>query len=102
MTIYGGNGDGTNELSKDVPTVIRQTMDTVADATGVDMTETMKQPTPENALRRTATGKQSLPFNSYLSLLRSGDIFKLYHPFLFYKYINNIVWTILHCQKRER
>jgi len=54
VTIYGGNGDGINELSKNVPTVIKQTMDTVADATGVDMTEIMKQSTLENAVKRTS------------------------------------------------
>lgn len=57
VRIYGGSGDGISELSGQVPTVIKQTMDTVSDATGVDMTEIVKQSTLENAVKR--TGKKS-------------------------------------------
>ena len=56
VTIYGGNADGVSEMSKNVPTVIKQTMDTVSDATGVDMHEIIKQSTLESAVKR--TGKQ--------------------------------------------
>ena len=54
VRIYGGTGDGIAQLSGQVPTVIKQTMDTVADATGVDMTEIVKQSTLENAVKRTS------------------------------------------------
>lgn len=54
VRIYGGNGDGISQLSGQVPTVIKQTMDTVADATGVDMSEIVKQSTLESAVKRTA------------------------------------------------
>ena len=54
VRIYGGNGDGISEMSGQVPAVIKQTMDTVADATGVDMTEIVKQSTLENAVKRTS------------------------------------------------
>lgn len=57
VRIYGGSGNGIAEISGQVPTVIKQTMDTVADATGVDMTEIVKQSTLENAVKRTS--KQS-------------------------------------------
>lgn len=48
-----GNGDGISQMSGQVPAVIKQTMDTVADATGVDMTEIVRQSTLENATKRT-------------------------------------------------
>ncbi|MBR3559857.1 MAG: flotillin family protein [Bacteroidales bacterium] len=54
VRIYGGNGEGITQISGQVPTVIKQTMDTVADATGVDMTEIVKQSTLESAVKRTA------------------------------------------------
>ena len=54
VRIYGGSGEGIAQLSGQVPTVIKQTMDTVADATGVDMTEIVKQSTLENAVKRTS------------------------------------------------
>lgn len=57
VRIYGGSGNGIAEISGQVPTVIKQTMDTVADATGVDMTEIVRQSTLENAVKRTS--KQS-------------------------------------------
>lgn len=53
VRIYGGSGDGISQMSGQVPAVIKQTMDTVADATGVDMTEIVKQSTLENATKRT-------------------------------------------------
>lgn len=56
VRIYGGNGEGISQLSGQVPTVIKQTMDTVADATGVDMTQIVKQSTLETAVKR-AGGK---------------------------------------------
>lgn len=54
VRIYGSNGEGVSQMSGQVPAVIKQTMDTVADATGVDMTEIVKQSTLENAVKRTA------------------------------------------------
>ncbi len=54
VTIYGGNGEGINELSKNVPTVIKQAMDTVSDATGVDMQKLVSQSTLESAVKRTS------------------------------------------------
>lgn len=57
VRIYGGNGDGISQLSGQVPAVIKQTMDTVADATGVDMTEIVKQSTLENAVKRVGDKK---------------------------------------------
>lgn len=54
VRIYGSNGEGVNQISGQVPAVIKQTMDTVADATGVNMTEIVKQSTLENAVRRTS------------------------------------------------
>ena len=58
VRIYGGSGEGIAQLSGQVPTVIKQMMDTVADATGVDMTEIVKQSTLENAVKRTS-GKEN-------------------------------------------
>jgi len=54
VRIYGGNGDGITQLSGQVPAVIKQTMDTVADATGVDMQKIVEQSTLENAISRTS------------------------------------------------
>ena len=53
VRIYGGNGDGVSQMSGQVPTVIKQTMDTVADATGVDMTKIMEASTLEAAVKKT-------------------------------------------------
>lgn len=57
VRIYGGSGDGISELSGQVPTVIKQTMDTVTDATGVNMTEIVRQSTLENAVKRVGQKK---------------------------------------------
>ena len=54
VRIYGNSGDGIAQISGQVPTVIKQTMDTVADATGVDMTKIIEQSTLETAVKRTA------------------------------------------------
>ena len=54
VRIYGNTGDGISQISGQVPTVIKQTMDTVADATGVDMTKIIEQSTLESAVKRTA------------------------------------------------
>jgi len=54
VRIYGGNSEGINQLSGNVPAVIKQTMDTVADATGVDMGEIMKNSTLEAAVKKTS------------------------------------------------
>ena len=54
VRIYGGTGDGISQISGQVPTVIKQTMDTVADATGVDMSKIIEQSTLESAVKRTA------------------------------------------------
>jgi len=53
VRIYGNSGDGIAQISGQVPTVIKQTMDTVADATGVDMTKIIEQSTLETAVKRT-------------------------------------------------
>lgn len=53
VRIYGGNGDGISELSGNVPAVIKQTMDTVSDATGVNMQEIMQASTLESAVKKT-------------------------------------------------
>lgn len=53
VRIYGSNGDGVSQMSGQVPTVIKQTMDTVADATGVDMTKIMEASTLEAAVKKT-------------------------------------------------
>lgn len=53
VRIYGSTGDGISEMSGNVPTVIKQTMDTVADATGVDMREIMNNSTLEAAVKKT-------------------------------------------------
>ena len=54
VRIYGGDGNGINQLSGNVPAVIKQTMDTVADATGVDMQKIVAQSTLEGAVKRTS------------------------------------------------
>lgn len=54
VRIYGSDGNGIAQLSGNVPTVIKQTMDTVADATGVDMQKIVSQSTLEGAVKRTA------------------------------------------------
>jgi flotillin len=54
VRIYGADGNGINAISGNVPTVIKQTMDTVADATGVDMQKIVSQSTLEGAVKRTA------------------------------------------------
>lgn len=53
VRIYGSDGVGINQLSGNVPAVIKQTMDTVADATGVDMREIMSNSTLEAAVKKT-------------------------------------------------
>ena len=53
VRIYGSNGDGISEISGNVPTVIKQTMDTVSDATGVNMKEIMNSSTLEAAVKKT-------------------------------------------------
>jgi len=53
VRIYGGNGNGISELSGNVPAVIKQTMDTVSDATGVNMQEIMQASTLETAVKKT-------------------------------------------------
>jgi len=52
VRIYGSDGSGINQLSGNVPAVIKQTMDTVSDATGVDMKEIVKSSTLETAAKR--------------------------------------------------
>ncbi|MCQ2284543.1 MAG: hypothetical protein MJZ57_06550 [Bacteroidales bacterium] len=52
--IYGNDGKGVAEMSGNVLTVIRQTMDVVSDATGVNMGEIMKTTTLEGAVKRTS------------------------------------------------
>jgi len=52
VRIYGSDGSGINQLSGNVPAVIKQTMDTVSDATGVDMKEIVKNSTLETAAKR--------------------------------------------------
>lgn len=54
VRIYGNDGRGVAEMSGNVPTVIRQTMDVVSDATGVNMGEIMKTTTLEGAVKRTS------------------------------------------------
>ena len=54
VRIYGNDGKGVAEMSGNVPTVIRQTMDVVSDATGVNMGEIMKTTTLEGAVKRTS------------------------------------------------
>lgn len=52
VRIYGSDGSGINQLSGNVPAVIKQTMDTVSDATGVDMKQIMENSTMETAVKR--------------------------------------------------
>ena len=52
VRIYGSDGSGINQLSGNVPAVIKQTIDTVSDATGVDMKEIVKNSTLETAAKR--------------------------------------------------
>lgn len=42
VKIYGTNGNGVSEMAGNVPVLIKQTMDTVSEATGVDMREIVK------------------------------------------------------------
>ena len=52
VNIYGSNGSGISEMSGNVPVLIKQTMDVVSDATGVNMSEIMEKTTLENAVKR--------------------------------------------------
>lgn len=42
ITIYGTNGSGVSEMSGNVPVLIKQTMDVVSEATGVDMRDIIR------------------------------------------------------------
>lgn len=42
VKIYGTNGNGVAEMAGQVPVLIKQTMDTITEATGVDMREIVK------------------------------------------------------------
>lgn len=42
ITIYGTNGSGVSEMSSNVPVLIKQTMDVVSEATGVDMRDIIR------------------------------------------------------------
>lgn len=59
VRIYGNTGDGIAQVSGQVPAVIKQTMDTVADATGVNMSKIVEQSTLENAVKRTAKNENN-------------------------------------------
>lgn len=52
VRIYGSDGAGISQMSGNVPAVIKQTMDTVSDATGVDMKQIMENSTMETAVKR--------------------------------------------------
>lgn len=45
VKIYGTTGNGVSEMAGNVPVLIKQTMDTVSEATGVDMREIVKSST---------------------------------------------------------
>ena len=42
ITIYGTNGSSVSEISGNVPVLIKQTMDVVSEATGVDMRDIIR------------------------------------------------------------
>lgn len=45
VKIYGTNGNGVSEMAGNIPVVIKQAMDTMSEATGVDMREIIKSNT---------------------------------------------------------
>ena len=52
VRVYGGTAEGVSQMSRNVPAIIKQTMDVVSDTTGVDMSEIMQSMPLENSVKR--------------------------------------------------